>query len=90
MVVSMSALQGISLIVATNPMRLAATSKATVKDVFFRSIQDSMSQRSGAVPRVVPSMMSCTSLAPDGYLYHLTIGWPTQAEIVRWPLPGTL
>jgi hypothetical protein len=30
------------------------------------------------------------ALAPDGYLYHLTIGWPTQAEIVRWPLPDTL
>ena len=30
------------------------------------------------------------ALAPDGYLYHLTIGYPTKAAIVRWQLPSTL
>jgi hypothetical protein len=30
------------------------------------------------------------ALAPDGYLYHLTLGWPTQAAIVRWELPKSL
>jgi len=30
------------------------------------------------------------TIAPDGYLYHLTLGYPTLAEIVRWPLPNTL
>lgn len=30
------------------------------------------------------------TIAPDGYLYHLTLGWPTKAEIVRWQLPVKL
>lgn len=30
------------------------------------------------------------AIAPDGYLYHLTVGWPTEATIVRWELPTTL
>ncbi len=30
------------------------------------------------------------AIAPDGHVYHLTLGWPTKAEIVRWPLPTTL
>jgi hypothetical protein len=30
------------------------------------------------------------TLAPDGYLYHLTAGWPTDAEVVRWQLPTTM
>lgn len=30
------------------------------------------------------------ALAPDGYLYHLTLGWPTSPAIVRWELPGEL
>lgn len=30
------------------------------------------------------------TIAPDGYLYHLTAGWPTDAVIVRWPLPASL
>jgi hypothetical protein len=30
------------------------------------------------------------TIAPDGYLYHLTAGWPTAAEVVRWQLPTTL
>lgn len=30
------------------------------------------------------------SIAPDGYLYHLTVGWPTTPEVVRWQLPATL
>jgi len=30
------------------------------------------------------------TIAPDGYLYHLTVGWPTAAEIVRWQLPASL
>lgn len=30
------------------------------------------------------------TIAPDGYLYHLTVGWPTAPEVVRWQLPTTL
>lgn len=30
------------------------------------------------------------TIAPDGYVYHLTLGHPTKAEIVRWELPTTL
>jgi hypothetical protein len=30
------------------------------------------------------------ALAPDGYVYHLTLGWPTQPAIVRWELPNSL
>lgn len=31
------------------------------------------------------------AIAPDGFLYHVTLGWPkTLSEIVRWPLPTTL
>jgi hypothetical protein len=30
------------------------------------------------------------AIAPDGYLYHLTSGFPTQAAIVRWQLPTSL
>lgn len=30
------------------------------------------------------------TIAPDGYLYHLTVGWPTTPEVVRWQLPTTL
>jgi hypothetical protein len=30
------------------------------------------------------------TIAPDGYLYHLTLGYPTKAEIVRWELPTML
>jgi hypothetical protein len=30
------------------------------------------------------------TIAPDGFLYHLTAGFPTQAAIVRWELPKTL
>ncbi|MBK7585092.1 MAG: hypothetical protein IPI67_33500 [Myxococcales bacterium] len=30
------------------------------------------------------------TIAPDGYLYHLTSGWPTTPEVTRWQLPATL
>jgi hypothetical protein len=31
------------------------------------------------------------AIAPDGYVYHVTAGWPaTQSEIVRWELPSAL
>jgi hypothetical protein len=31
------------------------------------------------------------AIAPDGYVYHVTAGYPaTQSEIVRWKLPTTL
>lgn len=30
------------------------------------------------------------TIAPDGYLYHLTLGFLGPVEIVRWPLPTTL
>ena len=28
--------------------------------------------------------------APDGFLYYLISGWPTRAEVLRYPLPETL
>lgn len=30
------------------------------------------------------------TIAPDGYLYHLTVGFLGPVEIVRWPLPTSL
>lgn len=30
------------------------------------------------------------AIAPDGYLYHLTMGFPSQPTITRWPLPTQL
>ncbi len=30
------------------------------------------------------------TIAPDGYLYHLTVGFLSTPAVVRWPLPTTL
>lgn len=37
-----------------------------------------------------PSGRGRLAYAPDGFLYHLVLGWPTTAEITRYELASTL
>ncbi|MCZ7683027.1 MAG: hypothetical protein M5U28_31145 [Sandaracinaceae bacterium] len=37
-----------------------------------------------------PGARGRLAYSPDGYLYYLISGWPTRAEVLRYPLPSTL
>lgn len=37
-----------------------------------------------------PGQRGRLAYSPDGHLYYLIVGWPTTAEVLRYPLPSTL